>query len=275
MSQIIFERQVTLAEAKKGHITIRARYYGLFESQFAPIRHENDKSCPQADFFKNFIRATDDKPIRLKLCRRNAPRREMRLYFKDADGDGIRARNDQIVTITFTRKGPVIGLRPSGLKKPAELFPGDKEKSRAQKLKRPKDDEEKLNRALWTEPKQRTKSEQKIWARSGKLAETCVKGAAYHCEAGRDADSFNSKRTKKPYVEVHHLIPLKEQRHFRESLDCAENLCCLSPLAHRAIHYGTDDEALKVLEKLLDSKRAALLKFGINEDALYKFYGLE
>lgn len=272
MNKIIFERQVTPAEAKKGHITIRARYYGLFESQFAPIRHENDKGCPEADFYKDFIRATDKKTIRLKLCRRNSPRKEMRLYFKDAHGDGIKARNDQIVTITFTPKGPVISLRPTGLKDPVELFP---EKPKGEKLDRPTDDEDKLNRALWTEPKQRTKSEQKIWARSGKLAEACVKGAAYRCEAGRDTDSFVSKRTRKPYVEVHHLIPLKEQRRFREPLDCAENLCCLSPLAHRAIHYGTDGEALKILEKLVDSKRAALLKFGINEDALYKFYGIE
>lgn len=266
---IIFERQVTPAEAKKGHITIRARYYGLFESQFSPIRHEDD-ICPKADFVKQFVRASDKKPIDLKLCRRNKPRKEMRLYFNQADG--VKARTDQIVTIEFTSAGPVIGVRPTGLKKPQQFFP---EAGKVPKLNRPADEEEKLNRALWTEPKQHTVAEKKIWARSGKLASACIRSADYKCEAQRDQDVFTSKRTRKPYVEVHHLIPLKHQKQFEYSLDCLENLCCLSPLAHRAIHYGTDAETTKILAALLVTKRAALLKFGINEDALYKMYGIE
>jgi len=267
---ILFERQVTPAEAKKGHITIRTRYHGLFESWFSPIRHENDKQCSKTDFMKRFIRKSDGQAIDLKLCRRNSPRKEMRLYFKKADG--IKARIDQIVTIRFTGKDAIIGVRPSGLKKPYVLFP---EKGTAPKKNRPVDEEEKLNIALWTEPRQHTKAQQKVWARSGKLAKSCIRNAKYRCEAERDRDFFNSKRTRKPYVEVHHLIPLKEQKQFKKPLDCSENLCCLSPLAHRAIHYGTDAEVVKILDKLLITKRPALLKFGINEDALYKIYGIE
>jgi hypothetical protein len=267
---IIFERQVTPAEAKKGHITIRARYHGLFESQFEPIRHEDDVKCPEKDFLKEFIRESDHQLIELKLCRRNEPRREMRLYFNDKDG--VKARRHQIVTIHFTPKGAVIGVRDGGMIKPETIFP---EEGTIPKLQRPLDTEEKLNRALWTDPRYHTVAEKKVLVRSGALAERCLKNAKYECEAGRDSDHFLSKRTKKPYVEVHHLIPLKEQKRFTASLDCLENLCCLSPLAHKAIHYGTDSEVAQIIEQLLITKRSALLMFGINEDALYKMYGTE
>ena len=90
-----------------------------------------------------------------------------------------------------------------------------------------------------------------------------------------DRDTFISKRTKNNYVEVHHLIPLSRQDDFKASLDCSENLCCLSPLAHRSIHYGRSVDAIKVIYKVLEGKRATLLKFGVNEDYLLRSYGIE
>lgn len=271
---VIFERHVTPAEANKGHITIRKLWWPEFEIRFSPIKHEKKEEKDHPDYMKAFYLEGTNRAIRLKLCRRNDTRSEMRLYFSKRSG--FKPKLDEIVTIRFTPKRAYIGKRPSNIKNPRQLFPErEKDRKKLPRLREADGNGTALNQALHTEPRQRTAAERKIWARSARLANRCISNAKYSCEAGMDRDRFISNRTKENYVEVHHLIPLSRQKDFKDSLDCDENLCCLSPIAHRAIHYGRNEDATKIVYKLLEKKRPALLKFGINEDYLLRSYGLE
>ncbi|MGB0414359.1 MAG: HNH endonuclease [Coraliomargarita sp.] len=275
-SAVIFERHVTPAEAKKGHITIRKIWWPEFEKRFSPIIHESKDKKGDPSYQKTFYLESTNRTVQLKLCRRNRPRKELRLYF--SEDKGFKAGLDEIVTVRFTAKRVYIGKRPSSIKNPRELFPVEDKKNRRKKLPRLKEEDDKgnpLNQFLNTEPKQRTVAEKKVWARSALLANKCMRSAKYRCEAGMDRDTFTSKRTGENFVEVHHLIPISRQSDFDPSLDCPENLCCLSPVAHRAIHYGRNEDATRVLYRLLEKKRPTLLKFGINEDYLLRSYGLE
>ena len=272
----IFERHVTPAEAEKGHITIRNRWWDEFEERFAPIKHEDKRKKDDPDYLKTFHIEGTNQTVKLKLCRRNEPRNEMRLYFSEESG--FKAKLDEIVVIRFTPSRAYLDKRPSRIAKPRELFPVEDRNHRRKKLPRLRDKDDKgaqLNDALHTEPKEKTLSERKTWARSLRLANQCIREAEYRCEAGMDREKFVSKRTHENYVEVHHLIPLSRQGDFEVSLDCRENLCCLSPVAHRAIHYGNIDIASELLYRLLEKRRPALLKFGVNEDYLLRSYGIE
>jgi hypothetical protein len=272
----VFERHVTPAEADKGHITIRKLWWPKFEKRFSPILHESKRQKGDSDYLKTFYIEDTNRSILLKLCRRNTPRNEMRLYF--SEDSGFKARLDEILIVRFTPTRAYLSKRPSQIKNPRALFPVETKKNRRKKLPRLKDVDDSgtlINSALHTEPGQRTTAEKKVWARSARLANRCIRDAEFRCEAKMDRDKFISKRTKKNYVEVHHLIPLSRQKDFEVTLDSIENLCCLSPIAHRAIHYGRNEDATRVLYKLLEKKRPALLKYGVNEDYLLRSYGIE
>lgn len=55
-------------------------------------------------------------------------------------------------------------------------------------------------------------------------------------------------------MEGHHLIPMKAQKNFENNIDRSDNICCLCPNCHRAIHYGTIKEKRTRLALLYNSK---------------------
>ena len=52
-------------------------------------------------------------------------------------------------------------------------------------------------------------------------------------------------------MEAHHLIPLRMQHDFENSLDVVGNIVSICPNCHRLIHYGRDKDK-KVLELLFE-----------------------
>lgn len=273
-----FERHVTDAEAVKGHITIRERYRPLFEKHFGKLFHEDDPSATDQDFYNEFFRGDTEEPVLLKLCMRNMKpkvRREIRLYLsKKQKGAGYRIGGNQILVISFRRGKAFISSKPAGLVRPNKLYPRDKKK-RVRRLSRPRDEEVQLNGALNAAPKLLTRKERQEWARAGRLVEKCLRDAGWKCEVGWNGNRFKSKATRQTYAEVHHLIPRKYQDQFLESLDTLLNLCCLSPQAHRAIHHGTDDQVVELLQRLLQKRPALKERFQISEDILFRMYGVE
>lgn len=267
-----FERHVTSAEAQKGHITIRERYRPLFERHFSPLRHEDAPHAVETDFYKPFQRADNGSNIRLKLCMRNRPRKELRLYLSKTGTDGYKIQGNRILVIDFADGKALISSRPAGLLQPERLF---HPKRSANRNPRPADEENVLNAVLNKDPRMLTPRERAKWARSAKLARKCLEAATCNCEAGWTGDRFKSKATGRTYTEVHHLIPLKYQRQFRASLDTLLNLCCLSPQAHRAIHHGTDEQIIHLLQHLLQKRPALKKQFRISEDILFRMYGVE
>jgi hypothetical protein len=267
-----FERHVTNAEAQKGHITIRERYRPLFEHHFSPLLHEDDPHAGEPDFYKPFERADNGSTIHLKLCMRNRPRKELRLYLSKTGTDGYKIQGNRILVIDFADGKAIISSRPAGLLQPEKLFPS---KPNVKRNPRPADEENVLNTVLNKEPRMLTPRERAKWARSAKLARDCLEAAGFDCEAGWTGNRFKSKATGRTYTEVHHLIPLKYQRQFRASLDTLLNLCCLSPQAHRAIHHGTDEQIIHLLQHLLHKRPALKQQFRISEDILFRMYGVE
>ncbi len=79
-------------------------------------------------------------------------------------------------------------------------------------------------------------------------------------------DAFHPTFLKKdgtPYMEVHHLIPLKQQGKFENKLDTKANLVPLCPLCHRRIHYGTPEDISTMLERLYKEHSELLVQSGI------------
>lgn len=91
--------------------------------------------------------------------------------------------------------------------------------------------------------------------------------ANYKCEVNNNHITFTAESTSKNYMEVHHIIPLKYQSYFNDSIDIIENVIVLCPNCHKALHYGTY-EVKKDLLKLIIEKRHIELDLNI----LMKFY---
>lgn len=90
----------------------------------------------------------------------------------------------------------------------------------------------------------------------------------FKCEIGRllgnDHELFLNKNGE-PYLEVHHLIPLKASKDFFPlNIDIVPNLVPLCPSCHAKLHRGSLDEK-KIILRLLYDKRIALL----NDNGLY------
>lgn len=107
---------------------------------------------------------------------------------------------------------------------------------------------------------------QQGYARDPKVAADAIARANYRCEADtQDAQHtyFISKRSRKNYVEAHHLVPVSRQDVFEYSLDVRENIVALCPHCHRLVHHGTPPERDMLLRRLHDARHLRLKGCGI------------
>ena len=93
---------------------------------------------------------------------------------------------------------------------------------------------------------------------NSKLAKTVLKRCGYKCEYGRLIGNNHITFTAKsnlPYLEAHHLIPMKAQKDFgNTNLDRVENIVGLCPMCHSIVHYGNFAEKEQVLRKIYDER---------------------
>lgn len=61
-------------------------------------------------------------------------------------------------------------------------------------------------------------------------------------------------------MESHHAIPINQQKHFNCSLDVYANIVCLSPICHRLLHYGINNDKLN---QIYDERTDRLVHSGI------------
>lgn len=87
--------------------------------------------------------------------------------------------------------------------------------------------------------------------------------ANYRCEINPSHQLFTSKATGQNYLEAHHIIPVSLGSQFSVQLDVMENVVCLCPLCHRAIHHAESAFAIPILDQLA-KQRAVFEKFGVN-----------
>lgn len=100
------------------------------------------------------------------------------------------------------------------------------------------------------------------------LAKVVLEMTGYECQIasllGEEHELFKNKNGE-PYLEMHHLIPLKASKDFFPiNLDIAPNLVPLCPSCHAKLHHGSEEEKTIILE-LLYSKRIKSL----NENGIY------
>ncbi|PWF43116.1 DUF3578 domain-containing protein [Massilia glaciei] len=116
------------------------------------------------------------------------------------------------------------------------------------------------------------------FVRSPRVAARGLSMSNFACALATTVDlheSFISARTGFKYLELHHLIPFSQQRHFKYSLDVEENIVALCPNCHRMLHSGTNAERVRRLRHLLSIRNAALQARGItvSASALTTMYG--
>ncbi len=108
-----------------------------------------------------------------------------------------------------------------------------------------------------------------------RIAKTALQIADFKCEINKgDHITFISKNGRQ-FMEAHHLIPMHAQKDFKINLDRVENIVCICPNCHSAIHLGTDSVRLDYLKKLYDERKAQLASVGLNisfGDLYSKYY---
>lgn len=111
--------------------------------------------------------------------------------------------------------------------------------------------------------------------RNSNIATNALKRVQYHCELNPKHDTFISRFNNMPYMEAHHLIPLKFQAQFENSLDIEENIISLCSKCHAEIHKGINYKTM--LLKLYKERKKELYKRNLNIsiDELYKMYETE
>lgn len=105
--------------------------------------------------------------------------------------------------------------------------------------------------------------QQTVYRRSNILRIQALSIADYSCEIDQSHRSFIAENNKKPYMEGHHVIPMRLQNQFKNSLDVYANIICLCPLCHRKIHYGLIEERRNMSQKIYYDRAERLANSGI------------
>lgn len=109
----------------------------------------------------------------------------------------------------------------------------------------------------------RERSEVYRWQRSEIIKTQSLELAGYKCELDSSHQSFIAEKTKKPYMEGHHAIPLRHQTRFSVSLDIYANIVCLCPTCHRRLHYGIVEDRFEMMSRLYEDRSSRLAQSGI------------
>lgn len=113
------------------------------------------------------------------------------------------------------------------------------------------------------------------WVRNRKLAIKRMQQSKFKCEFDTTHNLFIARSTGCPFLESHHVIPIRFQPNFpRKNLDALSNLCCLCPNCHRAIHHAEESYARQILKKLAES-RGINRAFNVEVEDLYRLYAVE
>lgn len=105
------------------------------------------------------------------------------------------------------------------------------------------------------------------------LGKEAIKDNGYCCSIDSDHETFLKPDGTK-YMEVHHLIPLNQQKNFKYKLDTKANIVPLCPNCHRMLHHGRFEDIESILKELYDKRKNALEQSGLNIsfDDLISYY---
>ena len=91
----------------------------------------------------------------------------------------------------------------------------------------------------------------------------------YTCEIDKSHETFIAERTRRPYVEAHHFIPIKFQTSFDYPLDNLDNIVSLCPNCHRGIHHAVTDHKLELIETIYSIRPKLMESYSLEDIAQY------
>ncbi|MCR5150574.1 MAG: hypothetical protein K6B52_05065 [Clostridiales bacterium] len=103
-----------------------------------------------------------------------------------------------------------------------------------------------------------------VWKRNRIIVAQALEGADYCCEHNHEHHTFISQSTGREYMEGHHLIPLRFQKEFENSIDVYANIVCLCPVCHRMMHSGIKSNRKYAAEKIYYERNHRFIKSGID-----------
>lgn len=114
-----------------------------------------------------------------------------------------------------------------------------------------------------------------------RLSKSALIKSEFKCEVNEEHKTFLQPNGNS-YMEGHHLIPCTEKNSimifekYKRNIDCVENIVCLCPNCHRAIHFGDKNTKKKIIDVLYEKRNNELSKVGIkiSKKELYEMYGL-
>ena len=263
--------EVTATEAGDGQVTVSSEEKAIVTEHFGEeelskyVGNDTVLAAAGLDARREFRLFPTGEIVRPKLKYPKPNNSELRLYFNDDEFKvrkghywGVFERAGEIWI--FQSKAPLIDRLRRG------EFSSDR---RGEALEEEHDDYQSAINSKEPELKTRTSNS---WARNPKVAAEAIADAEYRCELMPELPSFISRASGKPFVEAHHLIPMKMQNDFDQSLDVKDNICVLSPFAHRKIHLATFDDVVGDIRRLIAPREALLEYANVSEDELLSYY---
>lgn len=121
---------------------------------------------------------------------------------------------------------------------------------------------------------EKKKSEIYQYGRDRKIALEALNKAGFTCELFPEYPTFISRSSGNPFMEAHHLIPMKLQNDFEQPLDVVDNICCLNPLSHRLVHYGKYEIFEERLASIVRLRSDFIKSVGWIEDDVLALYAI-
>ncbi|MGN6803296.1 MAG: HNH endonuclease [Ginsengibacter sp.] len=259
-----YDSQITLTDAESEMVI---QYFGRSNIQVGNVASNKSKSQ------KQFFLYPDMRPIKLNLVFPKPEKHELRLYISSRAG--FKPKSGEIWFLFIDKNGQlIIGSFPEQVW--FDLDQIDTEDNNYLNEIQEEIKEENLEKKqLITSPKPKIVKvaigERIIYKRNPLIAVASLTKAKFKCEIDNSHITFIAEKSKLPYVEAHHLIPMKFQSDFNFALDRIENVVSLCPTCHRGIHLGVSDYKRFLIESIYAS-RTVINNFTI--DDLYSFYNL-
>ncbi len=120
----------------------------------------------------------------------------------------------------------------------------------------------------------------KKYKRNPLLGKIAIQKAYYCCEKDVRHETFESEKTRKNFMEAHHLVPVKYQQNiwnkYKINVDCVENIVSLCPTCHRAFHNGTKEVKRQMVENIYEKllPRYKSIGFEITLEEIKKLYNI-
>jgi len=256
-SREFFDSQVTLTHDE---VAVARGFFGKNGIFIGNVKDGGLRAQKDFYLFDNATGSISAKPIQLNLVFPKPKKNELRLYLRASTFKPI---DNPIWFIYTTGKKIVLGAMSE---------------NRWRMIGREDPDDENYIDQIYTgsdAPKYRTRAKGRIIVRNPKIALQSFKSAAHKCEVDSSHNLFTSRASGLPFLEAHHLIPLKYQRGYKSSLDIQQNVVALCPYCHRLIHHSTASETKDAIDILAEKHSDLFNLRKLAASDLYRLYNCE